>query len=309
MNFNLRKGAFCSLLLTCFAAGISAQTVSDAIMMKQKEICAALVYEHGSFDHYWEGTYLRTNGTIQTVKINSVAAMAAIGLHNRVNLLVSVPYVQTKSTVPNGGFFKGAKGFQDISLALKGQILEKQLGAGKLALLATAGFSTPLTNYLSDYRPYSIGFGANEYNGRAILQYKLDKGLYLRSSPAYLHRGQTKAERDYYYNNGSYYTPWMDVPSAWNFDAIIGYWMLNYQLKVEANYVGLKSTSGDDVRPYNAAQPTNKVQFDQVGASVQYYPKSFKGLGGLLYIRQLINGRNTGKVTSFGAGLTYQFKI
>ena len=309
MSYSYKRWALSSFALLGLIVGLSAQTPADAIMMKQREFCLAFVYEHASFDQYWEGTYLRSNGTIQTVKRNAMVPMVAIGVLDRLNLLVSAPYVQTKSTEPNGGFFAGAKGFQDLGLALKGQILEKQLGSGKLALLATAGFSTPMTNYLSDYRPYSIGFGANEYSGRAILQYKLDKGLYLRSSLAYLHRGQTKTERDYYYNNGSYYTPWMDVPSAWNFDAVAGYWLFNYRLKVEANYVGLKSTSGDDIRPYNAAQPTNKVSFDQLGLSAQYYPKSLNGLGGLLYFNQIINGRNLGKATIFGGGLTYQFKI
>ncbi|MCB0521079.1 MAG: transporter [Lewinellaceae bacterium] len=297
------------VIILSFMGVSKAQTPSDAIMMHQRESCAALIYEHSWFDHYWEGTKLRTNGTIETVKRNTFLPMIAIGIFDQLNLLIGAPYVQTASTEPNGGYFNGAKGFQDLSLALKGEILNLQLGMGKLALLATAGFSTPMTNYLSDYQPYSIGFGANEYSLRGILQYKLDMGFYGRVAAAYLLRGQTEAERDYYYNNGSYYTAWMDVPNAWNYNAVAGIWMLGNSLKLEANYLGIKSTSGDDIRPYNAAQPTNKVSFDQVGISAQYYPKAAKGLGALAYFSQKINGRNTGKSSQFGVGLTYQFKI
>ncbi len=285
------------------------QTPSDAIMMKQKELCFALVYDHGSWDQYWEGTYLRYNQTVATLTRKMVIPMVAIGIMDNLNLLVGLPYVKTESSEPNGGKFQGARGFQDLNIALKYEILNKQLGKGKLALLATGGFGTPITNYLSDYRPYSIGNGTNEFSLRGIAQYILDNGFYVKGTAGHLFRGQTKAERDYYYNNGSYYTAWMDVPDAWEFNAGIGVWLLDNKLKLETCYYGLKSTSGDDVRAYNAAQPTNKVQFDQVGAIGQYYLKKVKGLGVLAYYNQVVNGRNWGKFSSFGVGGTYQFKI
>jgi hypothetical protein len=134
-------------------------------------------------------------------------------------------------------------------------------------------------------------------------------GLYVRATGGHLFRGDTKVERDYYYANGSYYTPWMDVPNAWEYTGAIGWWLLDSSLKLEANYYALQSTSGDDIRKYNAAQPTNKVNFDQVGFSAQYFIQPVKGLGVLAYYSQMLNGRNMGKFTTFGGGLTYQFKI
>jgi hypothetical protein len=134
-------------------------------------------------------------------------------------------------------------------------------------------------------------------------------GVYVRVAGAYLWRGQTKAERDYYYANGSYYTAWMDVPDAWNYNAVAGIKLFDNSLIFELQYSGLKSTSGDDIRKYNAAQPTNKVNEDQVGFKTQYYFKQLKGLGVLGYYQQVINGRNTAKFNGFGAGVTYQFKI
>lgn len=305
---NFTKSVF-ALAFLCIAGVVHAQTPLDAMMMEQRESCLALTYEQGKFDEYWEGTYLRKNETIATVKRTSINPMIAIGLHNKLNFYVGLPYVKTESTEPNGGKFIGAEGFQDITLALKYEILKKELGKGRLAVLTSGGFSTRATNYLSDYRPYSIGNGTTEWSLRGIVQYKFDMGLYARAAGGYLFRGQTKAERDYYYNNGSYYTPWMDVPSALEYNAVVGMWFLDNSLKLEASYYAMKSTSGDDVRSYNAAQPTNKVQFDQIGLSTQYFIKPVKGLGVLAYYSQMINGRNMGKFATFGFGATYQFKI
>ena len=296
-----------ALLSIIYAA--HAQTPSDAMMMEKRELCFAVIVDQGRFDQYWEGTKLRKNETIAEVTRTSVMPMIAVGLHDNLNFYVSVPYVNTESSEPNGGLMHGAKGFQDLGLALKYRFLNQELGKGKLVALASVGYATPITNYLSDYRPYSIGNGTNEWAVRGIVQYTFDIGLFVRAAGGHLFRGDTKVERDYYYNNGSYYTPWMDVPNAWEYNGVIGWWFLDNSLKVEASYYAQTSTSGDDIRSYNAAQPTNKVNFGQVGGNVQYFIKGVKGLGVLGYYNQLVNGRNMGKFATLGVGLTYQFKF
>lgn len=286
-----------------------AQTPTDAVMMKQRESCLAVIYDQGSFDEYWEGTKLRTNATIATVKRTTVLPMIAIGIIDNLNLIVSTPYVRTKSDEPNGGKFQGAKGFQDLGLVLKYRFLNKEMEGGRLTLVGAVGYSTPMTNYLSDYLPYSLGFGAPEVSGRAIVQYEWKNGIYARGSFAYLWRGETEAERDYYYANGSYYTAWMDVPNAMNVQVVAGKWFFDHSFHVEALYNSTRCLTGDDIRAYNAAQPTNKVEVGQVGLNAQYFFLNIKGFGVLAYYSQFISGRNMGKFTNIGAGLTYQFKI
>ena len=286
-----------------------AQTPSDALMMKKREACIALIYDHGSFDQYWEGTYLRSNETIATVSRISVMPMLAVGILDQLNFYVGVPYVKTRSSEPNGGQLQGAKGFQDLMLALKYRFVNQELGNGKLVVLAASGYATPVSNYLSDYRPYSLGNGTSELSLRGIVQYRWNMGLFVRGMGGHLFRGQTEAERDFYYNNGAYYTSWMDVPSAWEYTGVVGLWLLENKLKIEVSYYGLQSTSGDDIRKYNAAQPTNKVVFDQAAVAAQYFVNQGKGLGVLAYYNQMLNGKNIGKVTAFGAGATYQFKF
>lgn len=295
------------VLLLFAARHAHAQTLSDAIMMKQREICFALMYDYGTWDHYWEGAELRVNGNIGTLTRNTTMGMVAYGVTKNLNALLTIPYIETKSS---GGQLAGVKGFQDISIALKYEAFNKKIGNGKLLALATGAFATPMTNYLSDYQPYSLGQGTTEWTLRGIVQYELDKGMYVRGSVAHLWRGQTEIERDYYYNNGSYYTTYMDVPNAWNFQGTLGAWLFKYSLQLEATYFIMNCISGDDIRIYNSPQPTNKVEFSQVNLFAHYwFQKKAKGLGVLAYYSHMLEGRNMGQFTNIGGGFTYQFKL
>lgn len=284
-----------------------AQTTTDAIFMKKHELCIAVMYDYGTWDHYWEGSELRTNGNIGTFTRQMAAPMLAYGITDKLNVIASVPYIATKSS---GGQLAGVEGFQDLSLALKYDFLKKEIGPGQLELIGVGVFGTPVSNYLSDYMPYSLGLGAPEFTARAMAQYQFKKGIYLRSSMAYIWRGETEIERDYYYNNGSYYTTMMDVPNAFNFYGTVGTWLFNYSLRVEASYQIMNCVSGDDIRKYNSPQPTNKFEYDQVNVFAQYFfKKHLKGVGLLAYYSQMIDGRNMGEFTNYGGGVTYQFNV
>lgn len=300
---------FLLFLTLCPFGLLFAQTPSDAIMMKQRQACFALVYDQGSWDHYWEGDYLRTHGSVGTFRRTTVTPMIAVGLHDKLNVIVALPYVKTRSDEPNGGFLQGVSGLQDIGISLKAKVLEHEIGTSKVTVLTNAGFSTPATNYLSDYMPYSLGFGANEFSLRGIGHFRMHNGFYAMVGAAHLWRGLTEIERDYYYNNGSYYTTLMDVPNAWNFNGSAGMMLLDNALRLEANYVAIHSTSGDDIRKYNPGQPTNKVEFGQVGFFGQYFIGKAKGLGVLAYYSTVISGRNWGQSSNLGLGVTYQFKF
>jgi hypothetical protein len=285
---------------------VKAQLPWDEIMMGRGEICAALMYEHSSWNQYWEGSYLRENANIGTFTRQMGMPMIAMGLTKKINIITSLPYVSTKAS---GGTQAGQSGIQDLSISAKVDWLQKQLGPGRLLFLTNAHFSTPVGNYLSDYMPFSIGTGAPEIGLRGIGGYKMDNGLVFRAALAYLWRGQTEIERDYYYQDGSVYSSFMNVPNALNFHGAIGYWAFDNRLRLEATYMSLNCLTGDDIRSYNRPQPTNKMEVSQVGAWAQYYINSERGLGALAYVNQTISGRNMGKATTIGVGLTYQFKV
>jgi hypothetical protein len=289
----------------CLSMASYAQTPWDEVMMGKGEICTALIYEHSSWDQYWEGTYLRENANIGTFTRQTMMPMIAMGISKKINIIASLPYINTKAS---GGTQAGQSGIQDLSIAAKVDWLQKQVGKGKLLFLTNAHFSTPASNYLSDYMPFSLGAGAPELGLRGIGGYKMDNGILFRAAAAYLWRGQTEVERDYYYENGSVYSPFMNVPNALNLHAAVGYWAFDNRLRMEATFMSLNCLTGDDIRSYNRPQPTNKMEVSQVGAWVQYFIKSDRGLGALAYFNQTVSGRNMGKAATFGIGLTYQFK-
>lgn len=282
----------------------SAQTSLDALMMPKGEICVAVLYEDAKWDRYWEGSFLRNNANVGTFSRKSILPMLVGGITDKVNVIVSLPYVSTSAT---GGQMAGVDGIQDFGISLKAQLIERNFEKSKLMLFSNLSFSTPASNYLSDYLPFSLGFGARELGIRAIGQYELEKGAYLRASASYLHRGTTEAERNFYYQDGAFYTSIMDVPDAIHAQIALGSWFLEKRLRIEASLTSLRCSSGDDIRVYNSPQPTNKVDFDRVEGFAQYYFKDIKGLGVIGYYNHLFSGRNMGQFSGYGLGLTYQF--
>lgn len=297
----------CTLACLSFVITAYSQSPSDAIMMKSRQACVLLDYNYSSFNNYWEGELKRENQTIATVYRHSILPMVAIGIFDQLNFYVGVPFIKTASTNPNGGKFAGVSGFQDLTMAFKYRLLFKELNSGALSALATVGFSTPITNYLPDYMPYSIGLGAPELSYRAIFQYKLNSGWYLRTTGSYLWRGYAEAEREYYYNDGSYYTSWMDVPNAISIAGVVGKWFSKDKLQIELNYFSSISLSGDDIRAYNAAQPTNDVDMGGVGLFVHYFFPQINGLGVVAYQNHTLWGRNSAQLNTTGIGITYFF--
>jgi hypothetical protein len=282
-----------------------AQTPLDGLLMPKGGICIATIYENATWDRYWEGSYSRANGNIGTFTRQMLMPMVVGGITDKINFIVSLPFVKTSASA---GQMAGVEGIQDFGLSIKAQIFEKSFRKGKLMGFANLSFSTPASDYLSDYMPFSLGFGSNETGLRAIVQYELEKGPYVRISSSYLHRGTTEAERNFYYKDQAYYTSLMDVPDATLSQLVLGSWFLKKKLRVETSWTSFRCATGDDIRIYNMPQPTNKVDFDRIEGFAQYYFKSGQGFGLIAYYNQMFSGRNMGQFSGYGLGLTYQFK-
>jgi len=303
----MTKSSLVFIVLALYSWAANAQTSTDALMMNKKEICFAFMYDQGNWDQYWEGTNLISNENIGTFTRNTYMPMIVYGITGKLNVMVALPYVKTLS---DGGQLAGVQGFQDVNIGVKYEIIRKEIEKHSFSALAVGQFGTPMTNYLSDYMPYSLGLGTQELTGRVIGLYEFKKMIYARASAAYVWRGQTEAERPYYYANGSYYTTFMDVPSAVNYQAALGGLILKNSLRLEASYTVLNCLNGDDIRRWNMPQPTNKMEVTQVGFFAQYYFKNIEPLKRFSLMtsyNQVVDGRNMGKSTNIGGGITYQF--
>jgi len=295
------------LFITLFEINdIKAQTPSDALMMKKSELCIALIYQNDTWDEYWEGTLLRDNQNIGVLTRNTALPMLAYGVSSKFNVIVALPYVSTEAS---RGQMVGASGLQDFSIFAKYLLYELKKESGSLSTFVTAGFSLPVSPYLSDYLPFSLGLGTQEFSLRGIINYEHKSGVYLRGSYAYLHRTTTEAERNYYYADGSFYTTTMDIPSASNAELALGGWLFKKAIQLEVGYVTQTSFSGDDIRRQNTGQPTNKMDIASINGRLRYFPSILKGLSIVAGYSDVLSGRNVGKSTIFSGGLTYQFML
>lgn len=294
------------LFLATSVQTVSAQTPTDGIMMRKGEICFAGIYGEESWDEYWEGTLKRTNGNIGTFTRKSITGMFALGITDKINLIGILPWVSTSASQ---GQMRGVSGLSDVSLFIKAQAFHITVGSGKLAFNPTIGISAPISNYLEDYAPFSIGMGCLDVTLRGNLQYKLNNGLYVRGTGAYQVRGNSTIERDYYYTTHGVYSDEVNVPNAFTYTATIGAWLLNNSLNVDVTYDGLNTFGGFDIRRQDAGFPGNKMIFTRWGGNLHYYTPFLPGFGIVAGAGKVLTGRNVGQATNFNVGLTYQFYV
>lgn len=303
---NLKKAIMLKGLVMLFILPSYSQTPWDGIFMPKRELCIASIYDEATWSKYWEGSTLIENQNIGGFRRQTNTFMASYGITDFLDATIMLPYIQTSST---GGQLAGVSGFQDVSASIKGRFLRKNFDQSRIDIIGVTGFSSPVSNYLSDYMPYSIGLGSREFNLRLTSEYTLNDKYYLRLSGAHLWRGTTKIERTYYYQDGSVYNDFMNVPNALSAHGALGVLFLDGRLRTELTYWGIWCTSGDEIRRWLRPQPSNKFESQQFGFFGQYYFKKLSALSLVTYANHMFAGRNMGKFTNVSLGVTYQFKL
>jgi len=276
-----------------------AQMPHDNMYMPKKTICAAAMYGHSSWSQYWENTLKRENFNIGTHTTQSVMLMAAVGITDRVNVIVSLPYVWTKTSEGN---LMGQKGLQDASAWLKVKALDYK----GLSLSAALGASLPVGNYVPDFMPMSIGLQCRTASGRVIANYTHAKsGLYLGAHGTYTWRSNIKVDRDAYQADGRVYnTNEVGVPNAIDVGVRLGVLKRKWQTEVFAER--FECTSGDNIRRNDMPFPTNNMQATTIGWYAKVQPKN---LGLNASVRYTTDGLNMGQATSFMVGVLYQLNF
>lgn len=293
------KKIFILLCLICMMGQRSfAQMPHDGIYMSKKIACGALIYGNSSWTEYWENQLFRENQNIGRLTTESVTAMIAYGITKKLNVIAVVPYVRTNASKGN---LLGQKGFQDASIWIKA----KGYSSHGLTLHGVVGASMPMSNYVPDFMPMSIGIGSKALVTRGILTYDLPKNLYLNSSIAYQMRSRVEADRDAYLTGDELkYTREVAVPDA--FDAAIrfGYLKKDNQLEVFAEH--FSCVGGDHIRRNDMPFMTNDMTMTSVGVYGKYQPKQ---LGINARVSYVVDGQNVGQSLSVSLGLLYIIKL
>lgn len=293
------------LLLFCMAmlAFLSpqAQTEFDGIMMNRKQFCSGFDYMQSSWKNYWEGTLKRNNENLGTVTTQSLMFMPNYGITNNLNVMASASYVWTHASAGN---MRGMNGLQDISVFVKWRPIVKKSGSNKLSVFAIGGFSAPLTDYVVDFLPLSIGLGTKNLIARGLVDFQ-HKRLSVSGSAAYIRRSNVKLDRNSYYDTELRLTNEVEMPNAAQYQLRAGY--RGKYLIAEALLTNWTTLGGFDITRNNMPFPSNRMNATSVGAQLKY---TFKRLPGLSLVGgggTTVAGRNMGQSTSFNAGAFYAF--
>lgn len=300
-SFNsILKGACATALLFSLASPhLRAQTDMDAIMLKRNVLCVGAMYVNDSWTEYWEGTFKRKNDNIGKISTQMFGVMGAYGITDKLNVLFSAPYVKTKATK---GTLGGLDGVQDLALMAKYKAVEKKFGNSRLSVYAIGRVSVPLTNYVADYLPLSIGMQSKTAGIRGLVDYQFTK-FFVSGSASYTLRGNAKIDRNSYYTTEMHYTNEVEMPNTIDYSFRAGYRSKNWI--AEAVFVDMRTLGGFDIRKNDMPFPSNEMNATRIGANFKHTLKQVRGLeivGGAMYT---LKGRNVGQATTFNGGIFY----
>lgn len=285
--------------LVLMASTAKAQNEADALMMGKKNLCIAAGYSYASWDNYWEGNLKRDNANIGTFSSSSIMAMLNYGLRDDLNIMVSLPYVSTKTSA---GTLSSLNGFQDLSFYVKYRPVRKTFGSQKLSVFAVAGYSAPSHGYNVDLMPVSIGMGSNVTTGRLIVDYQLSK-FFATASGSYLYRSNVEIDRTAYYTTRQINSNQVQMPNAGVYQFRTGY--RTPYIIAEAYVDHMRTYGGFDIRRNDMPFVSNTMNSTNVGFEGKYYLPKLRALGLHAAAWKTLEGRNVGQTTGFMAGVLY----
>jgi hypothetical protein len=296
----LMAGA-CLFLSSQFAI---AQTDVDAIMLKKNVLCIGGMYSNDSWTNYWEGTFKRSNQNLGKVTTQMFGVMGNYGVTDKLNALFSVPYVTTKAT---RGTLTGIEGVQDLSLMLKYLAFQRKFGdRDKFSVYAIGRVTLPLSNYVADYLPLSIGLRSKTAGFRALADYQYAK-YFVSASAAYTYRSNIDIDRNSYYTTEMHYTNEVQMHDAASFNIRAGY-RSKYWI-AEGVLDKMNTLGGFDIRKNDMPFPSNKMNATRVGANFKHTFKAVKGLEITAGAMHVIACRNVGQSTIINAGVFYLMNL
>ncbi len=288
------------LICCCLAAQLCfAQTDIDAITMDKHNLCIGPMYSSSSWKNYWEGTYKRDNANLGTVSSKMYSIMGNYGIKDNLNFLFSVPYIINKASA---GQLHGMQGLQDVSLWLKYLPVEKEIGKGVLSIYTIAGISVPVSNYVADYLPLSIGLHSRNFSGRIMLDYQAGN-FFATGSATYIYRSNVTIDRSAYYTTEMHYTNEVKMPDAFSENFRIGY--RSHRLIAEAVLDNWNTLGGFDIRKNDMPFLSNKMNSTKGGVNFKYTLNKVSGLSFIAGGNITLAGRNTGQASTEYGGIFY----
>ena len=286
------------------SAPLRAQTVDDGLMMPKRGLHTGFEYSHDGWTDYWEGSLKRDNGNLGTVTTQTVTWMGDYGLTDRLNVVAVVPYVWTHASQ---GVLHGMNGFQDLTVAAKFNLLETAFTSrGTLRVIVVAAAGTPMTDYIADFQPMSIGLHSKRFSSRFTLFFQAKRGWFLNGTAAYTWRGIVTLDRPgYFTDNQLFLTNQVAMPDVFDFKMSAGY--MKPGLQIPISFSQQVTLGGGDIRRQDLPFISNRMNASKVDAVLMYSLPRAKNLALRATGAYTVAGRNVGQSTTVTAGLLYTF--
>lgn len=304
MRLFIKPTTILIIIHTFFTIGLSAQTEIDGLFMGKNNICGGFSYSKSAWNHYWEGEFYRDNQNLGSVKSNQIGLMGNFGITSKTNLIFSTSYIHNWATQ---GTLIEQKGIQDLNLFLKNELWAKNINGYLTSVVSVLGASCPLTNYVADYLPLSIGLGSKTASVRILTDIQ-KKSFFLTLSGAYIGRSNVTIDRNSYYTDRMIYSNEVNMPNAYNVNFRIGYRKNpdNY-LEIVGDY--MNTLGGFDMRKNDMPFISNNMEWMRVGLSGKKDIPKLSGLslmGGTFFT---LSGRNMGQSTGWSLAAVYQHEF
>jgi hypothetical protein len=291
------------LLLLMLAPPLAyAQTFNDGLMMPKGDLCTGVMYTHDQWTDYWEGTLKRENGNIGTVTTQTGMWIGTYGISSRVNVLATLAYVKTHASQ---GTLRDMSGLQDMSIGVKYNFARLKTDDFTFKAFAALSYAMPVTDYTPDYLPLAIGTASKRLNWRLNTYFRLEQGWFANVSGGYTWRSNVEFDREGHYVEGEGYVRSTEayLPNQLDLFAAIGFH--KGALQAQAQYSGMHTLGGDDIRRQVMPEVGNQMNFGKVGVLAMYYLPVPKGLAVRGSVDYTVAGRNVGQSTTLLAGLLY----
>ena len=274
----------------------NAQMMNDGIFMAKGNLCGGVSYSRDSWKNYWEGTLLRENKNLGTLTTEMVILGGNYGISDRFNVMAMLPYV---SVNPSAGTSQGFSGIQDLTMSVKYRLAQTK----NLSVIGSVGGSIPMTNYVAESMPFSIGNQSKTLLGRAILYYTLPANLAFTAVATYAARSNVKIDAGMHYSNDkAYFVSEVPMPDVANFGGKFGHYSFRWQL--EATLDKQVTYGTDDIRRNLMPVICDKFDYTKVGFIAAYRIPQLKDLQIMVMGNKIISGRNVGESTTFSIGIT-----
>ncbi|WP_439504341.1 hypothetical protein [Sediminibacterium sp.] len=293
------KGIAMSTAFAVMTIYSHAQTDMDALMMAKNNFCTGFMYGNSSWKNYWEGTLKRDNPNLGSVSSQMIGIMGNYGIKDNLNILFSVPYFNNKASA---GTLIGRHGIQDLTLTVKWMPIETTIGKADFAVYALGSYSMPLTNYVKDYLPLSIGLGSKNVMARLMADYQLGN-FFTTASAAVFSRSNVTIDRTAYYTTRMHYTDQVEMPNMANLNFRTGY--RSGKGYAEAIVDIMQTNGGFDISRNNMPFLSNQMNATRIGLGFKYNFGKVEGLSAVGNAMYTVAGRNMGQATSISAGVFY----